>query len=929
TAKSSGSASGVLPQRAEPPRRVPDDKFDELKQFLDEPATAGPAMERAKQIVREMMQHHVFPGMPGEEATVMLMVADAMEDRVFALEVYARLRDAGVSPSPLTLELTALACAELGDWQTAGEVVEFMHQAIDWMHPSSSIYENAIAACCRANTWMRAKHFLDEMLSYRLEAAPEVHEQCIALCVAANELTATDTLLRRYLSAYDFETDALEAVLNELFGKAIAAASLDHALYFRDQLRQRKFALSLPACADLVQLYAVERKWHDARALLAQFHGAAPPSAPKSSQYTRDIRALLNDMVFYGLETGLPLYNAALRNYARLDKTEDVQYVFAAMKQQGVEPDAVSYAAAIAGCGADVAGSEQLFQEAINRGCVPTRDVYHAFLLVPSRARAWQQVLERYHAIATVASERQELEQDARVQSLVAVAHGRLQQSQHMLQVFTGMKVRGLRPNLYVYGEAMYAYIRQSNWRHALLLFEHIHQEDFAPHQLAEFSMIWDAAVDAAVQGGKLDRAAALFHRIVSARARISPHTAVALTDALKDVPAPTLWDAFKRMSHLHRVRKSTAALTSNNNPRVLNAVLKRAVDERDVHFAQQAVNEAERELGVAFNSMTYALMLRLYADKELQASFHEWSERMAGAGAKITIFTYRAVLKHLKSLSSGGCEDPAYFVSIQRLLGLNVDEASGGDADLAVRIGGLVLDAMERRGLVDALSLEYYLRLSPDLRHTSRVLRILEAASEFQFSSNLLYTLFAALGSHPESARVRAFLIRILEELPRELSDDALTAYCSSTSSANALALLETLLLEADYEVADEQLVLFLVGIAPPDSNESGEALAVPPSSDGRLPRLARVLKDADATLGSGSMAFLIQRVIGLSKCQQQQLVASGGNAGLDADLDAVSDLLVYALNSYSPEQVREFLSKVVPQADFWCLERILDALD
>lgn len=934
-ASSSSSSSNRAVAAAVTPQSVPAETFDELKQFLMEPSTEGPAMQRAQQIVRLMMQRHVFPAMPGQEATVMVMVADAMEDRTFTREVYACLRDAGVSPSPLTLELTALACAELGDWETAGEVVEFMHQAIDLMHPSSDIYENAIAACYRADKWMRAKQFLDEMLSYRLEAAPEVHIQCLKLCIGAKELTATKALLQRFLATFEFEPEEVEDVLTELFDKAIAVSSSHHALFFRDQMHQRGFAFTKRACADLVQLCAVERKWHRARVLLAQFRGAAPPPAAKSSEYARDIQALLDDLASAGFDVGLPIYNAALRNYVQLMQDKDAMRVFDAMQQQRrVAPDAVSYAAAITTCRADVARADRLFQEMVNRDCAPSPNVYHAFLLTASLAGEWQLLIDRYSAIATVPSEKQMVDQDSRIQSLVAVAYGRLQQHQSMLQVFTSMKVRGLRPTLYVYGEAMYAYIRQANWRHALLLFDHIHKEDIDPHKLAGFSMIWDAAVLAAVEGGQVERAAALFSDIMDARASISPHTAVLLVETLENTAAPALWDAFKRMEDLHRVknRSTPRHRTANDNPKVVNALLKRAVDARDVEFAEKLVADAENELEMVFNSMTYSLLLRLYAAKENHESFHYWSERMASANVKITLFTYRAVLQHLKALSGSECEKPAYFEAIFRLLDLSVDADAEDNTQRVIRIGGLILDRMERRGLTDALSLEYYLRLSPDPHHATRVLSILEAADAFEFSSNLLYALFVTLGGHPESARVRAFLLKCLKELPAGEADDALTAYCSTCSRDDALALLEKLV-QCDYELADNQVVLFLVNIAPPDADVSGEPLTVPLSSGGQLSRLALLLNEADASLGSGSMAFLIQRVIELSKFEQQQQHVITGlsewDAALAADLDAMRDLLTHALSSYSSEQVREFLSQVVPRADLWCLESVLRALE
>uniref|UniRef100_K3WM39 Pentacotripeptide-repeat region of PRORP domain-containing protein n=1 Tax=Globisporangium ultimum (strain ATCC 200006 / CBS 805.95 / DAOM BR144) TaxID=431595 RepID=K3WM39_GLOUD len=900
------------------------ENFDELKQFLMEPATDGEMMQRVKAIVAEMMQQHVFPSMPGQEATVMAMVADAMKDYTFVLDVYACLRDAYVSPSPLTLELAASACAQLGDWKTAAEVVEFMHQAIDVMHPSTDIYENAIVACYRANKWMKAKQFLDEMQTYGLEATPEIHMQCMSLCIASNELTATKKLLENYLQTFDFEPEELEESLHKLLGVAFEAQSLDHALFLRDQLVNRGFAFSKELYAGVINLSAHQRKWYRARVLLSQYVGerSTPPTAAKSSQYTNDIRKLLDEMIRNEFEIPLSVYNAALRNYGQLGKNEDASYVFASMKQRGVEPDAVSYAAAMAACGTNVVESAHLFQEMQSRGCKPTMDAYHAYLLAPSRATQWQEVLDRYNAIPS--TDKQQVDEDARILSLVAVAYGRMKQNKNMLQVFTNMKVRGLRPNLYVYGEAMYAYIHLGQWRHALLLFDHIRQEGFEHRKLAGFSMIWDAAVLAAVTGEQADRAALLYTTITSLNATISPASAELLIDTLQDVPVATLWNSFKSMQHLHRVRRHPA----RSNPKVLNALLKRAVDERDVYFAEKLVAQGEDEMDMTLNSMTYSLMLRLYATKENPGRFHAWCTKMADANVKSTLFTYRAVLQHLNTLSIE-CEDPSYLQSINELLGLKLD---GPDAQHVERIAVMILDAMEARDFApDALCFEYFLRLSQDDPvHATRILSVLESADGFHFSTNFLHSLFVALGNHPDQVRVRDFLIKCLEELPRSLSDDALAAYCSSTSFENLVILVESLA-SVDYELEDNQVVLLLVAAAPSDptedSDDDGGALRSVPAiymdSDGNLPRIATLLQDADVVLESSSMAFLLQQIIGLAKSPRHN------DAAIAEDRKAMEALLVHAFRHFSKSQVHEFLSQVVQKADFTHIESVLSALD
>ena len=52
-----------------------------------------------------------------------------------------------------------------------------------------------------------------------------------------------------------------------------------------------------------------------------------------------------------------------------------------------------------------------------------------------------------------------------------------------MLRVFTAMKVNGMKLNLHVYGEVMFAYIRQDQWRYAFMLFDHLFQQQTTEKQ--------------------------------------------------------------------------------------------------------------------------------------------------------------------------------------------------------------------------------------------------------------------------------------------------------------------------------------------------------------------------------------------------------------------------------------------------------------
>lgn len=897
---------------------VSEQDFDVLKQFLMEPATEGDSMEQATQMVRKMMTQHVYASMPGQEATVMVMVADAMQNYPFVLEVYACLRDAYVSPSPLTLELAANACAQLGEWQTASQVIEYMHDAVDFMHPSQDIYENAVLACHRANKWIKAKQLLDEMRIYGLEASDEIHFKCIALCVTSNELTATRVLLDKFIEITMLESEELEELLAKLFHVAIEARSLDQALFFRDRMAAIGMPLSKEIYEELIQVCAAEGKWQEARELLARYQKRSAPAALPSHAYTKGVTALLEDMHHESLAIPLSTYNAALRSYGRHSMYDHASRLMETMKQRGVTPDATSYAALIHACGTRVHESHQFFQEMQARGCQTTMDAVHAYLLAPSRAREWQTVLDRFEAVAKDTT-------DPRVLSLVAVAHARLGDRKQMLQVFTHMKMKGLQPNLFVYGEALFAYIHLGQWRHALMLFDHVHQEGaFDARKLADFSMLWDAAVLAAVKGEQTDRVAKLYDTIVQQNASISAVTAVTLVEHLTSVPVETLWDSFRKMPHLHSVRKNS----NRSNPRVLNAVLQRAVDANDDYLAEKLVFEAEDDMNMLFNSMTYSLMLRLFAQREDSLNFQIWCDKMAHANVKRTVFTYRAVLSHLPVLMTEAWRDRTLVQSIQRLLGLTDSELS--PVTDAMALAETVLTAMAEQGLApDALCLEQYLRLAssqPSIDQSElalRVLAILESASEFQFTSTFLYALFVSLGNSPQGDRVRTFLIECLEALPQQHADDALAAYCSANDAEETLLLLQELL-DQQHEIEDQHVLLFLTSTVVSDENATKHPDTSHSSGQSALTRMCELLvQSSDSVqLESSSMAFLIKQIIALSGDSTRSLEQ-------DQELDATQRLLVCALRDFSSDRVREFLTQVVASDDFHHMESVLAALE
>ncbi|KAG2771382.1 hypothetical protein PC129_g10499 [Phytophthora cactorum] len=928
---------------------VPQDEYDELKSFLAEPVTSGPAMERAKEIVTGWMQQYVDPAMPGQDATVMVMVANAMEDPQFVMQVYTCLRDAGVPPSPITLEYSAAACAQLGQWRTALEIIDFMHQAVEIMQPSQDIYENAIASCHVAKKWMRAKHLLEEMRTYGLEASPELHIASIRLCIDFEEATATRVLLDAFMLAYDEELDEDEKqeIVTDLFHAAMDAQSLPQALFFRDELLARQYPISKELYSRLIHLCAVKRQWHKARVLLQQFVNinARPPKAAPSDRYTDDIHRLLDEMQTHNIEIPLAVYNAALRNFGQISLLEDALAVYADMRGRRVTPDATSFAALMCSCGTQVEQSEGLFSELQREDCVPTLDVVHGYLLVPSRAKQWEEVLRRYDIVQNGEPlfKGLPLESDVRVQSLVAVAYGRLSQSEEMLGVFTSMKVKGMEPNLYVYGEAMVAYIRQDQWRHALMLFDHLFQQQTPEMQekrvLENFPMLWDYAILACMFGEQSQRAAMLYDTIIEQRVPISMATGERLAAMLTSIPPETLWKSFRSISSLHRTKTNDCL-----NPRVQNAVLKRAVDGKDNALAEQIVADGMHGMEILPNSMTYALMLRLYASREDQEKFHTWWCRMEEAKVKPTVYVFGVLLRQLGCLSVD-CEDVTYLNTIAEFLKQRLHKNSiktivnvASRKEYAAELGRAVLDIMEGRGMQpDTVCLQNYLLLNQEPEHVTRALAFVEDAMSatnqedensaqdcFELTPRLLHTLFTALGNFPDGQRVRNLLIRVVRDLPSELSEDAVAAFCAANDGLHALQLLRELL-DAKCALNDEHVLFFLTNSYTCEASSVETETCRPRSGNGVIVDVASLLCGSETVkMEAACLAFLIKHVVELSKWQQRDVY----EVSTQEEIDAMKKLLVHAFSDFSITQITEFLSKVIERDDLVHVMSVLDEL-
>ncbi|TMW62515.1 hypothetical protein Poli38472_005133 [Pythium oligandrum] len=912
-------ATRRVPVVKEPIQKTPvaSEDFEILKQFLMQPATEGEPATNAKAIVTKMMEHHVYPDMSGQEAAVMSMVADAMEDYAFVIDVYRALRKARVAPSPMTLELTADACGHIGDWPTAKDVIAQMHEAVDIMHPSIEVYENAIRACHHAQKWQQAKQLLDEIQTYGLEASADIHLQVIETCITSKELTATSRLLGDFLRDFSMlEQEEVQDVLEGLLHMAITHEVHDQALFFRDQLATRGVVIPRETYEELIHLSARRGKWHSARVLLAQCTQARSlPIAAPSHQFTRDVEKLLEDMPRHDFDIPLAIYNAALRAFGATNQVEKAAKLLNDMKQRSITPDAVSYAAVMCSCGRDVQKSQEFYDEFLHQGLTPTTDIYHAYLLSPSKAKAWQTVLDRFQAILSSVSPelKQQINLDTRVLSCVAVAHGQLENNEEMLLVFTSMKVNGMLPNLYVYAEAMNAYIRNGQWRHALMLFDHMWQEDLDKERLARFPLTWDAAITAAIAGDDKERLELLYNQIVSRRGEVRPHIAAKLIDHMKAIPTDKIWSAFRQLPYLHEVQM----VPSKRSWQVVNAVLMRCVGERNADLAEKVIQDAETVLHMhSFNSMTYSLMLDLYAKQKYHDKVILWCERMEEANAKLTVFTYRALLQHLCGLHEQKVSDDiaSFAEAIADLTSMGELAAYKDAADL----GRKILDAMDRQGFgLDVASLEHYVNLSQTEGSLASVFDRLEtAASPLPITADFLHAVFLAVTEYVPSLhpRLRRFLMRCVEEQPQEIVLESIGAYCSSSSPSESLELFQ-LLVNHNYELEDEHFVVFLASCAVSDGQSGSESSAE--LSVEHLREMCQIVEERDLLLGAASVTFLMQSMLTLLRSNKQY--------STDV-VDIIKRLLSSALEGSSRDELRAFLTQIM--SDPRDLARIDDIL-
>ncbi|CAH0517354.1 unnamed protein product [Peronospora belbahrii] len=451
--------------------------------------------------------------------------------------------------------------------------------------------------------------------------------------------------------------------------------------------------------------------------------------------------------------------------------------------------------------------------------------------------------------------------------------------------------------------------------------------------------MLWDAAVLACLKGEQAERAAMLYDTIVEHGVSISMVTGERLAAMLTSVPSGILWRSFKSIPSLHRTQTS-----SRLNPRVQNAVLRRAVEENDQNLAEQIVTDGLQKMNMLPNSMTFALMLRLYANCGNQKSFHSWWCKMDENKVKPTLFVFRALMHQLSNLSLD-CEDLAYINAVGDFMRKRQprDLITGvvnneNVKEYAAELGRAALDIMEDCVMSpDTICLQYYLLLSQEPDHVDRVLVLVEKTMAainvhdegstegcVHLTPRLLHTLITTLYNFPDGQRVRKLLMQIVKDLPSDISEDAVAAYCAANDGHHALQLLRELL-DAKICLNDEQILFFLTNSYTCESSIPKSEHSRPRSAYGVIVEMSLQLCESETvTIEAGCLAFLIQQVVELSKWQEQDVF----EIATEDEIQAMKKLLVRAFAHFPISQVTEFLSKVIAKDDFVHAVSVLDEL-
>lgn len=844
TTRSSGHESAVTR------RGISKSDFEDLTNFLSNPSTEETIQDHVRSILERMMKEDVFPSMPGQEAALMIMVADALEDPSFVVQVYQCLREAQVPPSPITLEMTANACASIADWKTALEVVEYMHQEVDNMHPTVDIYEDAIRACRYAKQWLKAKQLLEEMQTYDLEPSPEIFVTCIQACIESRELTATKKLARQLFERYGFEEEILHDAYSQLWESVEQIDDKEHGIALWHDRAHFHFELDSNNACQFLNFFAKHREWelvsevYHATTGRPRRHGSL---AFPSSNYTEGVEGLLQSMLDDDFEVQLPLFNAVMREYGRHEQMDKAVRLLDEMKTR-VKPDVITYHAAMRACVRDLQYATKLYDEMRGHNISPTADVYHALLLSAMRAEEYKLVLSQFESFSD--EDAASMSQDSRILSIIVIAHSKLENQEVVIRCFSDMKMNGLQPNLAAYAATLRAFIHLDQPHRALMLFDHlVHQQD-GNEGVNKNRRLWEEVVEAAVKVADESRMVQVYHLFANNEIQITPRTAALLVENLHDVPVYDHWSLFRKRNYLHR----RSGNTNESIATVTNAALKRAVEELDQNTAEQIVMDAYNNVDSKLTAGSFNWMIRLYTLIEDTTNLSRWFVAMKHAQIEPTTATFRSIFRHLSNAAN---PSDAAVLAICRYL--DIDPSS-----TVTSIGFSVLQRMVSLGIPpDELSIDHYLRLpaGSDADAQKRLALFDEHLDHESRSPKLMEMLLHHYALQLHQDNVRQVLLKHLMKLDSAGIDCVVANFSSNQRVEACASLLEALVLEYPHQVTEDQVVLLLTSLLT-DERSSDRSIA-----NAAEQMASSMLGHGSLALSHGTVVCLMQIIVRLSE--------------------------------------------------------------
>ena len=175
----------------------------------------------------------------------------------------------------------------------------------------------------------------------------------------------------------------------------------------------------------------------------------------------------------YGVDPDVITYNAAISACEKGWQWERALELLEEMKSSGIEPDVISYSAAISACekGGQWERALELLEEMKSRGIEPNVISYNAAISACEKGGQWERALE----------------------------------------LLEEMKSRGIEPNVISYSAAISACEKGGQWERALELLEEMKSRGIEPDVIS-----YNAAISACEKGGQWERALELLEEMKS-----------------------------------------------------------------------------------------------------------------------------------------------------------------------------------------------------------------------------------------------------------------------------------------------------------------------------------------------------------------------------------------------------------------------------